>query len=119
MEGTLRPACAMDTGECRCRPGVMGILCDECAPGHESVFPECQPCHPCSLLWAENVTDVKRAAEKMRTLVPKPGDDKQPAHGQRWQRVLDMQSQLEAALNMTGDAQADLDAAEDLYSRIL
>ncbi|XP_031417593.1 laminin subunit beta-4 [Clupea harengus] len=119
MEGTLRPACAMDTGECRCRPGVMGILCDECAPGHESVFPECQPCHPCSLLWAENVTDVKRAAEKMRTLVPKPGDDKQPAHGQRWQRVLDMQSQLEAALNMTGDAQADLDAAEDLYSRVL
>ncbi|XP_076120651.1 laminin subunit beta-4 [Alosa pseudoharengus] len=118
MEGTLRPACDVDTGECRCRPGVMGILCDECAPGHEATFPECPPCHPCSLLWAANITDVKKAAEKMQTLVPKPGDQKQSSYSRRWQRILDLQSQLESALNMTGNTQSELDAAEDLLSRI-
>ncbi|XP_063053091.1 laminin subunit beta-4 [Engraulis encrasicolus] len=118
MEGTLRPACDVDTGECRCRPGVMGILCDECAPGHEAIFPECPECHPCSQLWAANVTDVKRAAEKMQGLVPKPGDTIKPTNKQRWQRLLDMQSRLDAALNMTGN-QTDLDDLEDLLSRVL
>ncbi|KAL2093324.1 hypothetical protein ACEWY4_010636 [Coilia grayii] len=119
MEGTLRPACDVDTGECRCRPGVMGILCDECAPGHEAIFPECPPCHPCSLLWAANVTDVNKAAEKMQSLIPKPGDVMKPGMGQRWQRVLDLQSRLESALNMTGDTQLELDEMEDLLSRVL
>lgn len=119
MEGTLRPACDVDTGECRCRPGVMGILCDECSPGHEPIFPECPPCHPCSLLWEANVTDVKKAAEKMQTMIPKPGESKLPVYGQRWQRIQDMQSQLESALNMSGNTQAELDAVEDLFSRVM
>ncbi|CAB1438278.1 unnamed protein product, partial [Pleuronectes platessa] len=41
LEGTERPSCDPETGECICRTGVTGIFCDECALGYSSAFPAC------------------------------------------------------------------------------
>uniref|UniRef100_A0A4W5Q591 Laminin subunit beta-1 n=1 Tax=Hucho hucho TaxID=62062 RepID=A0A4W5Q591_9TELE len=91
MEGTDRPACNPLTGECLCRIGVMGIFCDECAPGYDQVFPACFPCHPCAVLWADNVTDVHRAAQRMRTFIPHHGEQLEPGHSRQWQRMLEIE----------------------------
>ena len=32
--GSLARTCQPDTGECRCRPGVGGPMCDRCNPGY-------------------------------------------------------------------------------------
>uniref|UniRef100_A0AAQ4RAZ0 Laminin, beta 2-like n=1 Tax=Gasterosteus aculeatus aculeatus TaxID=481459 RepID=A0AAQ4RAZ0_GASAC len=73
IEGTEHPSCDPETGECICRVGVSGIFCDECTPGYVSEFPACNECHPCTALWAEDVTDVQRAAVRMRTFLPHNG----------------------------------------------
>uniref|UniRef100_A0AAR2JSM0 Laminin subunit beta 4 n=1 Tax=Pygocentrus nattereri TaxID=42514 RepID=A0AAR2JSM0_PYGNA len=65
MEGTVHPGCDPYTGECMCRPGVSGIFCDECAPGHDPVFPACEPCHTCFLLWEKKVTDITQNLTSM------------------------------------------------------
>uniref|UniRef100_A0A674AJP4 Laminin subunit beta-1 n=1 Tax=Salmo trutta TaxID=8032 RepID=A0A674AJP4_SALTR len=101
MEGTDRPACNPLTGECLCRIGVMGIFCDECAPGYDQVFPACFPCHPCAVLWADNVTDVHRAAQRMRTLIPHHGEQLEPGHSRQWQRMLEMHTELDYLVNLT------------------
>uniref|UniRef100_A0A3Q4B398 Laminin subunit beta 4 n=1 Tax=Mola mola TaxID=94237 RepID=A0A3Q4B398_MOLML len=74
MEGTQRPSCDPETGECMCRIGVTGIFCDECAPGYDSDFPACKECHPCASLLAKDVTDVERASQVLRTIIPGLGD---------------------------------------------
>uniref|UniRef100_A0A8D3DT25 Laminin, beta 4 n=1 Tax=Scophthalmus maximus TaxID=52904 RepID=A0A8D3DT25_SCOMX len=78
LEGTERPSCDPETGECLCRTGVSGIFCDECSLGYSSAFPACEDCHPCTAVWAESVTDVQRAAQTMRTFIPRHGDDLRP-----------------------------------------
>uniref|UniRef100_A0A8C7F687 Laminin subunit beta-1 n=1 Tax=Oncorhynchus kisutch TaxID=8019 RepID=A0A8C7F687_ONCKI len=100
--GTDRPACNPLTGECLCRVGVMGIFCDECAPGYDQVFPACLPCHPCAVLWADNVTDVHRAAQRMRTFIPPHGEQLEPGHSRQLQRMLEMHSKLDYLGNLTG-----------------
>ncbi|KAG9345889.1 hypothetical protein JZ751_009045 [Albula glossodonta] len=118
MEGTERPACDPSTGDCMCRPGVTGIFCDECGPGHDSKFPECTPCHACSVLWAANVTDLRRAMEKMRTLVPRSNDQKHPAYTPRWKKMEDMLSTLDWLRNATALTPPELMDVEDLCTRI-
>ncbi|KAM7397366.1 hypothetical protein PAMP_020344 [Pampus punctatissimus] len=118
MEGTLRPSCDPETGECMCRVGVTGIFCDECAPGYDSTFPTCEECHPCAALWAENVTDVQRAAQRMRTFIPLHGDDLQPGHGHHQQRILEMHSKLEGLTNLTGLSPLKVEKVEKLYLKI-
>ncbi|KAM7415417.1 hypothetical protein PAMA_019983 [Pampus argenteus] len=118
MEGTLRPSCDPETGECMCRVGVTGIFCDECAPGYDSTFPTCEECHPCASLWAENVTDVQRAAQRMRTFIPRHGDDLQPGHGHHQQLILEMHSKLEGLTNLTGLSPLKVEKVEKLYLKI-
>uniref|UniRef100_A0AAQ5YRY5 Uncharacterized protein n=1 Tax=Amphiprion ocellaris TaxID=80972 RepID=A0AAQ5YRY5_AMPOC len=102
LEGTERPSCDPETGECICRVGVTGIFCDECAPGYDSAFPVCERCHACTALWTENVTDVHRAAQRMKTFIPRHNDDKQLASHHHRQQMLEMHSKLDSLSNMTG-----------------
>lgn len=101
LEGTERPSCDPETGECICRIGVTGSLCDECAPGYDSAFPACEECHPCNALWSLHVTDVERAAQKMKTLLPRPGDDLQATDSILQQQMLEMHSKLDSLRNLT------------------
>ncbi|XP_043572577.1 laminin subunit beta-3-like [Chiloscyllium plagiosum] len=47
--GTVTGGCDKSTGRCLCRPGVTGVLCNECKQlrGYCSDFPKCNQCHPC------------------------------------------------------------------------
>uniref|UniRef100_A0A8P4GG72 Laminin subunit beta-1 n=1 Tax=Dicentrarchus labrax TaxID=13489 RepID=A0A8P4GG72_DICLA len=118
MEGTERPSCDPETGECMCRIGVTGIFCDECAPGYDSAFPACKECHPCNALWAENVTDVQRATQRMRTFIPRTNDELQPGDSPHWQWMLEMHSKLDGLSNLTGLSPPKVEKAEKLCAMI-
>uniref|UniRef100_A0A8B9CK18 Laminin subunit alpha 3 n=1 Tax=Anser brachyrhynchus TaxID=132585 RepID=A0A8B9CK18_9AVES len=38
------PDCEKNNGQCKCKPGIKGRQCDQCAPGTYS-FPNCVPCN--------------------------------------------------------------------------
>ncbi|CAN9498663.1 unnamed protein product [Ophioblennius macclurei] len=118
LEGTERPACDAGTGECLCRRGVTGIFCDECAPGFDSAFPACAECHPCTALWTESVTDVKRAAQQMRSLVPQRGADPPAAERRQLQRLDEMQWKLEILTNLSGQCSPTVEELEELHLKI-
>ncbi|XP_036374359.1 laminin subunit beta-4 [Megalops cyprinoides] len=118
MEGTARPACDTDTGECLCRPEVTGIFCDECAPGRDSRFPECAPCHDCALLWAKNVTDVQRAAARMKELIPNRTHDLEPGYARLLQWIEKKLSELGWLVNATSLSLPELMKAERLCESI-
>lgn len=102
MDGTERPSCDRETGECLCRIGVTGIFCDECAPGYDSAFPACKECHPCNAIWAEDIEDVQRATQIMRTLIPTDGPDQQPGNNGQLPKIQGMQILLDELVNTTG-----------------
>ncbi|XP_051468097.1 laminin subunit alpha-3 [Apus apus] len=39
-----RPECEKNSGQCKCKPGIKGRQCDQCAPGTYG-FPNCVPCN--------------------------------------------------------------------------
>lgn len=118
MEGTELPACDPYTGECICRDGVTGIFCDECAPGYDSVFPACAPCHPCATLWAENVTDVRRAAKRMRTFIPQLNEHRQPTWDLQWRKMLALHSKLDNLVNLTALSLPQVEEVEKFCRKI-
>ncbi|XP_036068153.1 laminin subunit beta-4 isoform X4 [Oryzias melastigma] len=89
LEGTERPSCDPETGECICGSGISGILCDECSPGYDATFPACKICHSCASLWAEEITDVQKAARRMKTFIPQPNGTLQQTISSQQQRILD------------------------------
>uniref|UniRef100_A0A3Q3WS10 Laminin, beta 4 n=1 Tax=Mola mola TaxID=94237 RepID=A0A3Q3WS10_MOLML len=101
MEGTQRPSCDPETGECMCRIGVTGIFCDECAPGYDSDFPACKECHPCASLLAKDVTDVERASQVLRTIIPGLGDHLQQGDSRLLKLMMEMLSKLDGLSNLT------------------
>lgn len=101
-----------------CRVGVTGIFCDECAPGYDSEFPACKECHPCNAIWAEDVTDVQRASEVLKKLIPHISDVIQPTDNRLLQRVLELQAKLDSLKNLTALAPPVLEELEELYEAI-
>lgn len=118
LDGTERPSCDPETGECMCRVGVTGIFCDECAPGYDSEFPACRECHPCNTLWAEDVTDVQRASQVLKKLIPHMDDLTRPGDESLLQRVQDLQSKLDGLSNLTALSPLVLEEVEELYETI-
>lgn len=118
LDGTERPSCDPETGECMCRVGVTGMFCDECAPGYDPEFPACRECHPCSAMWAEDVTDVQRASQVLKKLVPNIPNLARPADNRLLQRVLDLQSSLDGLKNLTALSPLVLEEVEELYQAI-
>ncbi|XP_028287743.1 laminin subunit beta-4 isoform X2 [Parambassis ranga] len=118
LEGTERPSCDPETGECICRIGVTGIFCDECAPGYDSAFPACEECHPCNALWSQHVTDVERAAQKMKTFIPCHGDDLQPTDSIHQQQMLEMHSKLDSLRNLTTLSPPKIEKLNNICVRI-
>ncbi|XP_006896997.1 PREDICTED: laminin subunit alpha-5 [Elephantulus edwardii] len=43
VQELTEPSCDVDSGQCRCRPNVVGRRCDTCAPGFHG-YPACLPC---------------------------------------------------------------------------
>lgn len=113
MEGTIFPACDTFTGECLCKPGVTGPFCDDCAPGHDTNFPACKPCHACYHLWDKIISDVRLDTKRIETVIPCPEDFRPRPDLQRLQDFLE---KLQSLLNMT--AQDELKKLEELLARI-
>lgn len=113
MEGTIYPACDTFTGECLCKPGVTGLFCDDCAPGHDNKFPACEPCHACYHLWEKIISDVRIDAERIETVMPCPEDFRLRTDLQHLQNLLE---KLQSLLNMT--TQDELKKLEELLARI-
>uniref|UniRef100_A0AAQ4RAI8 Laminin, beta 4 n=1 Tax=Gasterosteus aculeatus aculeatus TaxID=481459 RepID=A0AAQ4RAI8_GASAC len=119
IEGTEHPSCDPETGECICRVGVSGIFCDECTPGYVSEFPACNECHPCTALWAEDVTDVQRAAVRMRTFLPHNGYGNMfPGDSRHLRQMLKMHSMLESLAELKGVSPPKLEKLEKLCAKM-
>lgn len=119
VEGTEHPSCDPETGECICRVGVSGIFCDECTPGYVSEFPACNECHPCTALWAEDVTDVQRAAVRMRTFLPHNGYGNMfPGDSRHLRQMLKMHSMLESLAELKGVSPPKLEKLEKLCAKM-
>ncbi|XP_039575088.1 laminin subunit alpha-5 isoform X1 [Passer montanus] len=43
VQELAEPGCDVDSGQCRCKPNVIGRQCDLCAPGYYH-YPDCRPC---------------------------------------------------------------------------
>ncbi|KAG7232690.1 hypothetical protein INR49_008222 [Caranx melampygus] len=93
LEGTERPSCDL-------KPGSVSV--EPCAPGYSSEFPACEECHPCTALWAQNVIDVQRATQRMRTFIPRHGDDMRPGDSRHQQQMLEVHLKLDNLTNLTG-----------------
>lgn len=113
MEGTIFPACDTFTGECLCKPGVTGPFCDDCAPGHDTNFPACEPCHACHHLWEKIISDVGLDAERIKTVIPCPEDFRPRPDLQHLQNLLE---KLQSLFNLT--AQDELKKLNELLARI-
>lgn len=44
LNGSLSSICDKKTGQCRCKPNVLGKFCDHCTPGFYSLAASCLPC---------------------------------------------------------------------------
>lgn len=70
------------------------------------------------VLWSENVTDVQRAAQRMRTFILLHGNTQHSTHSQYWQWMLEIHSRLDSFGNMTGFSLPKLEKVEKLYMKI-
>uniref|UniRef100_A0A803TYS0 Laminin subunit alpha 5 n=1 Tax=Anolis carolinensis TaxID=28377 RepID=A0A803TYS0_ANOCA len=43
IQDQMEPGCNIDSGQCRCKPNVVGRQCDLCAPGYYG-YPNCRKC---------------------------------------------------------------------------
>ncbi|KAG8566984.1 hypothetical protein GDO81_013453 [Engystomops pustulosus] len=43
LQNITQPACDTQTGQCTCKPNIMGRRCEKCAPGFYG-YPNCRPC---------------------------------------------------------------------------
>ncbi|KAM6937856.1 laminin subunit beta-4 [Xenentodon cancila] len=118
LEGTAHPSCDPETGECVCRTGITGTFCDKCAPGYDSTFPECKKCHPCASLWTENITDVQRAAQRMKTFIPHYGNGREPTGGPHQQQMVEMYSTLDGLARLTSLSLPKVEKMEKLFMQM-
>ncbi|NXQ10590.1 LAMA5 protein, partial [Peucedramus taeniatus] len=43
VQELTEPGCDVDSGQCRCKPNIIGRQCDLCAPGYYH-YPDCRRC---------------------------------------------------------------------------
>ncbi|CAJ0956346.1 unnamed protein product, partial [Ranitomeya imitator] len=43
LQNITQPGCDIQTGQCTCKPNIMGRRCEKCAPGFYG-YPNCRPC---------------------------------------------------------------------------
>ncbi|XP_078794464.1 laminin subunit beta-4 isoform X3 [Oryzias latipes] len=118
LEGTERPSCDPETGECSCRLGISGIFCDECSPGYGSTFPACRICHPCTPQWDEDIADVQKAAQRMKTFIPRHDSPLQQTVSSQQQRILDGYFKVGSLVNVMPVFLPRLRKMEKLYMKM-
>lgn len=92
---------------------MIGLFCDDCAPGHDTNFPACEPCHACYHLGEKTVSDVRRDIERIETIRPCPENDRPIFELQNLRNLLD---KLQSLANVT--AKDELEKLEELLARI-
>lgn len=58
-DGSETLQCDHETGHCKCREGIGGLKCDECARGFTGQAPYCQTCGECFDNWDLILNDLR------------------------------------------------------------
>lgn len=51
--------CDAESGECQCRPNVIGKRCNKCRDGTSGILPYCEPCGDCYDTWLQEVDKIR------------------------------------------------------------
>ncbi|CAF4469671.1 unnamed protein product, partial [Rotaria magnacalcarata] len=62
-DGAVSSECDPQTGQCTCKPGVTGQLCDRCARAKYGVVPYCSTCGACFTNWDTIINGVTRQVQ--------------------------------------------------------
>lgn len=69
-------------------------------------------------MWAKDVTDVQRASQVLKKLIPNIHNVTQPADNRLLRRVQDLQSKLDGLKNLTALSPLVLEGVEELHQAI-
>ncbi|KAL9706445.1 hypothetical protein quinque_009963 [Culex quinquefasciatus] len=73
-EGSLSDECEAKSGQCQCKPGIMGKRCDRCEqPKHIVQGYKCKPCDNCTVILIDDLNELTWKLDRDTTHIDKDG----------------------------------------------
>ncbi|XP_041356954.1 laminin subunit alpha-2-like isoform X2 [Gigantopelta aegis] len=90
-EGSTDENCDVHTGRCDCLPGIQGLKCDACGPGHAVLNGSCISCYDgCTGILLEDLTNMNASVINLNITAPLPWRPLRYLHNQTielWERM--------------------------------